>query len=524
MKNLNYGLALPAIALVLVLLAVSSTYPVQSQAMANHAMAFVTGWFGWLVELGSLALVGFLLWLAFSKYGEIRLGDEQPAYSNFSYAGMIFTAGVGASLIYWGIGEPMYYLQSPPLFAEPNSYTAAAWAVTYSIFHWGITGWAIYCFPAIPFAYAFYVQKKRTLKLSTLCAPVVGHHPVVARTIDLLAIFGTLAAFASSLALTVTLLSTGVSELFGIENSLMLQGGIILLFVMALLCVMLVGFNQGISKVSDYTVSVAILFALFVLVSSQPQFILNNFTDAIGVMLDSFFRMSLWTDPVQQSGFSQSWTQYYWFWYYAYLMMMGLFITRISRGRTIREVILYTISLGALGCAFFISIFGGYAVWAQLIGGFPVQSWMSDGGLTFAVVSLVKTLPAKSAILAIFLVIQFFLMLTTMSSASVATAMLTTHELSLNGDPDNRVKLLWAGAIALISFSVFLCGGGIDTIKSLCVVAGLPMMFIYAILIKQLIHALKHNLGPEEGEVPTSARWPAQDAFASAPELEQQSI
>ncbi|CAM3172262.1 BCCT family transporter [Vibrio rarus] len=509
MKNLNFGLAIPAVALVIVLLFVSSLFPVQSQAMAGGAMTFVTHWFGWLVQIASLALVCFLFWLAFSRYGDIKLGEEKPEYSNFTYGGMIFTAGVGASLIYWGIGEPMYYLQSPPLFADANSFQAAAWAVTYSIFHWGITGWSIYCFPAIPFAYAFYVKKQRTLKLSTLCESVVGTNPIVAKTIDLLAIFGTLAAFASSLSLTVTLLSTGVSELFGIDNGLWLQGGIILLFVAVLMCVMLVGFNKGISKVSDYTVVMAIAFALFVLFSSNAQFILNNFTDSIGVMLDSYFRMSLWTDPVQQSGFPQSWTQYYWFWYYAYLIMMGLFITRISRGRTIRQVILCTISMGSLGCTFFIAIFGGYAVWAQMLGGYPVQQWMSDGGLTFAVVSLIKTLHAKSLILGVFLIIQFFLMLTTMSSASVATAMLTTNRLELNGDPDNKVKLLWAGAIAMISFSVFLAGGGINTIKSLCVVAGLPMMFIYAILVKHLLIELgvvkgkqsDHNAVPLEKTV-----------------------
>ncbi|MFW7526172.1 BCCT family transporter [Vibrio ostreicida] len=490
MKNLNYGLALPAIALVLVILFTASSYPIQSQALADQAMHSVTAWFGWLVELAALALVFFLFWLAFSRYGRIQLGEGKPDYSNFSYGGMIFTAGVGASLIYWGIGEPIYYLQSPPLFAAQNSYSAAAWSVTYSMFHWGVTGWAIYCFPAIPFAYAFYVKKQRTLKLSTLCASVIGEHPIVAKCIDLLAIFGTLAAFASSLALTVSLLSVGISELLNIENGIFLQGGIILLFVAALMAVMLVGFEKGISKVSDLTVIAAIGFALFVLLSSNSQFILNNFTDSLGVMLDNYFRISLWTDPVQQSGFPQSWTQYYWFWYFAYLIMMGLFITRISRGRTIREVILYTISMGSLGCSFFISIFGGYAVWAQLIGGLPVQTWMTEGGLTFAVVSLIQTLPATSTTLTLFLVIQFFLMLTTMSSASVATAMLTTNELAVNGDPDNKVKLLWAGAIALISFSVFLAGGGINTIKSLCVVAGLPMMFIYAILIRHLLQEL----------------------------------
>lgn len=501
MNNLNFGLTLPAVIIVLMLLGVSTLFPAQSQAVAGDAMTFVTDWFGWLVQLGSLALVGFLLWLAFSKYGDIRLGEEQPEHSNFSYAGMIFTAGVGASLIYWGIGEPIYYLQSPPLFADNDSYAAAAWSVTYSMFHWGITGWAIYCFPAIPFAYAFYVQKRRTLKLSTLCEPTLGNNPILAKCIDLTAIFGTLAAFASSLALTVTLLSAGVAELFGIENNLLLQGGIILLFVAVLFLVMLVGFNQGISRVSDYTVASAIGLALFVLFSSPTQFILNNLSDSLGVMLDSFFRMSLWTDPVQLSGFPQSWTQYYWFWYYAYLIMMGLFITRISRGRTIRELILYALSMGSLGCTFFISIFGGYAVWAKLVGGFPIEQWMNDGGLTYAVVSLVKTLPANNLFLALFLIIQFFLMLTTMSSASVATSMLTTNQLALNGDPDNKVKLLWAGAIALISFSVFICGGGINTIKSLCVVAGLPMMFIYAILAKQLPAQLSgHTLSNSQDE------------------------
>ncbi|MFC3022265.1 BCCT family transporter [Vibrio zhugei] len=490
MNNLNFGLTIPAILMVLLVLIVSSLFPELSQTMAGNAMTFVTTWFGWLVQLGSLALVFFLFWLACSKYGTIRLGDDKPEYSNFSYGGMIFTAGVGASLIYWGIGEPMYDLQSPPLFASANSYAAAAWSVTYSMFHWGITGWAIYCFPAIPFSYAFYIQKKRTLKLSTLCEPVLGKHPLVAKSIDLIAIFGTLAAFASSLALTVSLLSSGVSELFAVENNLLLQGSIILLFVVVLFAVMLLGFNKGINRISDYTVVAAISFALLVLFATNTPFILNNVTDSLGVMLDNFFRMSLWTDPVQRSGFPQSWTQYYWFWYYAYLIMMGLFITRISRGRTIREVILYTIFMGSFGCAFFISIFGGYAVWAQLFGGYPVQTWMSEGGLSFAVVSLIQTLPAKNITLTVFLIIEFFLMLTTMSSASVATAMLTTNQLSLNGDPDNRVKLLWAGAIALISFSVFLCGGGIDTIKSLCVVAGLPMMFVYAILAKQLIKQL----------------------------------
>ncbi|KOE80230.1 BCCT transporter, partial [Vibrio parahaemolyticus] len=144
----------------------------------------------------------------------------------------------------------------------------------------------------------------------------------------------------------VTLLSTGAAELFGIDNNLLLQGCIIFLFVLVLFAVTLVGFNKGISNLSDYTVITAITFALFVLFSSNAKFVLNNVTDSLGVMLDSFFRMSLWTDPVQKSGFPQAWTQYYWFWYYAYLIMMGLFITRISRGRTIREVILYTISMG----------------------------------------------------------------------------------------------------------------------------------------------------------------------------------
>jgi len=497
-KNVNRLLTYPSIGLVLFILVISGLYPEASQVATNNAMHWLTSHFGWFVELAGIACLGFLLWLAFSKYGHIQLGKEKPTFSNRTFAFMIFSAGVGSSLIFWSIGEPMYYMQAPPLFLDKGSFAADAFLLTYSIFHWGPTGWAIYCLPSIPFAYMFYIRKERCLSLSQLCSDVIGKkqaNGLLGYVINLVGIFGTLAAFASSLAVTVGLLSQGIANLWGINNGLVLQAIIIMLFIVALAFVMVIGFNKGISIISNWTVIGAFLFAFFVLLVSKTDFIMQSFVDSLGVLLDHYFRMSFWNDPVQQSGFPQAWTQYYWAWYFAYLIMMGLFITRISRGRTIKQVILYTISMGSLGCATIISVFGGYAVWGQLLGGIPILDWMHQGGVNYAVIETIKSLPYQPVTMIVFLIIEFLLMLTTMSSASIAVSMMTSNKLELNGDPDHKVKLLWATGIGLISFAVFLTGGGIGTIKSLCVIAGFPMVIVYFILIKAFMGWVQADYG-----------------------------
>lgn len=496
MNQLNKSLAFPAILMTLFILAMSIISPTASQLIANTAMNWLTHYLGWAVELAGFACLAFLLWLAFSRFGQIKLGDTAPSFSNKTYAGMIFSAGVGASLIFWGIGEPIYYMQAPPLFAEKGSFTADAWLTTYSIFHWGPTGWAIYCLPALPFSYMFYNRKQRKLKLSTLCSDVIGEKRAKGKTgylIDLSAILATLATFASSLALSTGLLAQGIAEFLHVKNGLAVQASVIFSFIIVLFIIMRIGFKKGIAKVSDCSLILTFLLVVFIIIVGNGQFILANFVDSLGVMLDSYFRMSFWNDPVQQSGFPQGWTMYYWAWYSAFILMMGLFITRISKGRTIKEVILYTITMGSLGCGVIISTFGGYAVGGDLLGDLNLQAWMQQGDINFTVIQVIKSLPLQPLTLFVFLLVEFSLMLTTMSSASVAVAMATTTELDLNGDPDTNVKLLWACGIGLISFSVFLVGGGIDTIKALCVIVGFPMFILYGILAKAFMGWLNED-------------------------------
>lgn len=486
-NNLDHRLFWPAICFTFLVLGAAVFFPEASGQFANSGMKWVTNDIGWFIELAGFSCLVFLLYLSWSRFGSIKLGldDDQPEFSYSNYAFMIFSAGVGAALIFWAIGEPMYYMQSPPMFSEPGSPEAAQWLITYTLFHWGPTGWAIFCMPAVPFAYYLHRMKKRNLRLSQLLIDIIGEknaNGIVGYIIDIIAIFGTLGAFSTSMGLTVNLVGAGIGDLTGIENNIVMQVGIILVFIAFYALIMFAGMKKGISKLANACVYAAFILGIFVLLVGPTSFILSYFFDSVGVLFNNYIRMSFWTDPVQKSGFPQGWTMYYWAWYFAYLVMMGVFLARISKGRTIKQLVLTTITFGSAGCAFFIAIFGGYSVNGEISGVLPVLDWMGSGGVSSAIIQTIKSLPMGGIILVVFLVVEFFLMLTTMTSAAMSVSMMTTKELDENADPDVSVRMIWAVGIGAVSMAAFFMGGSIDTIKSMCVIVGLPMIILYIML------------------------------------------
>lgn len=486
-NNLDHKLFWPAISFTFLALGLAVLFPEQSGAAANAGMRWVTNDIGWFIQLAGFSCLVFLLYLALSRFGNIKLGTDSdaPEFSYASYAFMIFSAGVGAALIFWAVGEPMYYMQSPPMFAEKGTPEAAQWLITFTLFHWGPTGWAIFCMPAVPFAYYLHKMKHRNLRLSQLVKTVIGEkhaNGIVGYIIDIVAIFGTLGAFSTSMGLAVDLIGSGVENLTGIKNGLTMQVGIIVLFIAFYALVMFAGMKKGVSKLANACVYAAFALGIVILVSGPTAFIFAYFFDSVGVMFNNYIRMSFWTDPVQKSGFPQAWTMYYWAWYFAYLVMMGVFLARISKGRTIKQLVLTTITFGSAGCAFFIAIFGSYSVYNEISGTLPVLQWMSESGVSSAIIQTIKSLPFGAVILVIFLVVEFFLMSTTMTSAAMAVSMMTTKELDHDADPDVSVRMIWAVGIGAVSMAAFFMGGSIDTIKSMCVVVGLPMIVLYFIL------------------------------------------
>lgn len=497
-SNIDYKLMVPAIAFVLAVMVLAAMFPETMNGLTGKGASFITHQLGFLIQFVAVGCVGVLAWLAFGKYGKVKFGgkDAKPEFTFVSFAFMMFTAGVGAGLVYWAVGEPIYYMQWPPYGEAALSAGASKWAISYSIYHWNIIGWSIFLFPAMPYAYYLHNKKKKNLRLSGLCSEIIGkkhENSTLGYIINVFAIFGTLGAFSTSMGVSADLLSAGLTKLFGIPGTTIVKVSIVLSFIIFYAVIMLFGLKKGISKLANWCVYIAVGMVLFIFVAGPTSFIINYTSDSVGIVLQNFFRMSFYTDPVGKSNFPQDWTIFYWAWYFAYLVMMGLFIARVSKGRTMSQVILTCVIGSSLGCMLFLSILGGYTVHGIIGGSLPIVKWFTDLGLAGTIIEVIASVPFGSVILVVFLASSYFLITTTMTSATYAVSMMTTKELDPEQDPPTNVRLIWCVAVGAISMVALLMGGAINTIKSMAIISAPPMIILYIIMFIGLLKWLKED-------------------------------
>jgi len=319
-------------------------FPEASSAYLENVYSYIANEFGVLYLLASVGSIGFLAWLAFSKYGEIQLGDREdgrPEFSTISWVGMLFCAGVGAGLLYWCSIEWGYYYESPPFGVAPRSAQAAEWASTYGLFHWGFTAWAFYCLPAVAIAYPYYSKKLDILRFSVSCHWFLKgkEHGVIARTIDFLFMVAMLGGAASGLGFSTPMIAAAIAWLFGIEATNTLEIAVVVLCISLFAVSVWLGLKKGIKRLSDINVMLAFCLLAFILLVGPTAFIVKTGLNGLGMMAQNFIRMNFWTDPFSDSGFVENWTVFYWAWWIAFAPYVGLFVTRISKGRTIRQMI-----------------------------------------------------------------------------------------------------------------------------------------------------------------------------------------
>ncbi|MCT4563360.1 MAG: BCCT family transporter [Maledivibacter sp.] len=497
-ENVDHKLMWPSIIFVLAVMILAALFPEKLNALTAKGAGFITHQLGFIIQIVALGCVGVLAWLAFGKYSTVRFGgkDAKPEFSFVSFAFMMFTAGVGAGLVYWAIGEPIYYMQWPPYGYEPMSAEASTWSIAYSIYHWNIIGWSIFLLPAIPYAYYLHNRRKTNLRLSALCTEVIGEKHEsswLGYLINIFAIFGTLGAFSTSMGVSADLLSAGLNKLFHIQPTVGVKVAIVASFIIFYAIIMLLGLKKGISKLANICVYISVGMITFILMAGPTSFIINYTSDSVGMVLNNFFRMSFYTDPVMKSGFPQDWTIFYWAWYFAYLVMMGLFIAKVSYGRKIKEVVLTCVIGSSLGCMLFLGILGGYTVNGILTNTLPIIEWFTNLGLAGAIIEVIASVPLGSIVLVIFLIAAYFLITTTMTSATYAVSMMTTKNLKPNEDPDLAVRLIWCVAVGAISMVALLMGGAINTIKSMAIISAPPMIVLYIIMFICLLKWLKKD-------------------------------
>ncbi len=494
----DWTVFLPALIMVLLLGGGLIAFPEQGSQLTGSAMDFVTGQIGWLyLILGAVALL-FAGWLAFGPYGNVLLGPEgePPEYGELHWIAMMFTAGIGGSMIAWGVAEPLSYLQTPPFGVEPHSAAALEWAHVYPIFHWGIIPWAFYAIPAVPVTYMLYIKQAPMMKVSGACesALPLAKHPIASRVIDVIIALGIVGGTATSLGLGVPLVSAIISELFGVVDDFNSKLAVLALWTIIFGASAYRGLMDGIKALADFNMLLALAAILFVLFFGPTLFILKLTVNTAGLFMDNFARMAFWTDPISRSGFPEAWTIFYWAWWIAFAPFVGLFLGRISRGRTIRQSILGIIGWGTLGTTTFLSIIGGYAIYLAQANTLPVEEILAQAGMAAVTVQAINHLPGGHLALTIFLFLCVIFYATTLDSAAYTIASVCSKNLPNDQEPPRASRVVWAFALAVLAVGL-IATDRIKIIQASTVVFSLPLLPVLVLMCISLVKWLKADFG-----------------------------
>ena len=487
------------VATILIILLVSvplALYPESGARIMQRSYQFVATNFGWLYLLAGAAALVLLLWLAFGRFGNVKLGtaQDQPEFSTYSWIAMLFCAGIGAGLMFWSTIEWAYYYQSPPFGAQPKSLEAAKWASSYGVFHWGFIAWAFYCLPSIAIAYPFYARKVPVLKYSVACNYWLAGREEggFARLMDFLFMLALIGGAGSSLGFSTPLVAALLSWLTGIETGFGMQVAVLGLCVAIFATSVFLGLERGMKRLSDLNLLLALLLLVFVLVAGPTLFLIKTAVSSVGTVLQNFVAMSTWVEPFTNSRFVEDWTVFYWAWWIAYGPFVGLFVTRISRGRTIREVVLGMLIYGSLGCALFYLILGNYSLNLQLSGELDVVSILQEQGGNQAIIAGFERLPWPGLVIFLFFFVSIIFSATTYDSASHVLASSASHNFRPGQDAPRWHRTFWAVALAILPLTLMYIGG-LKVAQTAVLVVSLPILLTGIISSCALVLSLKQD-------------------------------
>ena len=467
------------------------------------AGAVVTAVYDWMArEMGliyqwaTLFTLAFLAWLALGRHGSRVLGrTAKPDYGNASWMAMLFCAGIGGGLMYWSTIEWAFYVDQPPFGVEPGSVAAREWAATYGIFHWGPAAWGLYALPTVAIAWPYYRYDLPCLRFSGALVGLFGRgfpDRRLGRAVDFFFIIAIIGGTGTSLGLTTPMLGAVAARLFGIDHSLgltwVITGACVALFGTSTY----LGLDRGIKRLSNVNLVLGAVFLAWVLAVGPARFALELGTSSIGLMLQEFVRMNTWTEPLADTGFVEDWTIFYWAWWIAYGPFMGLFVTRISRGRTLRALILGMTGFGTLGCAAFYIVWGNSVLWLDLHGGLGLLELVRAGETPTAIAAALGALAGQPGPLLLFLVLGFVFMATTYDSASYAIAAAATRDLRPGAHPHRAHRAFWAAALAFLPMALVVIDS-LEAVRSAVLVASLPILGIGVLAVVSLLRSLQER-------------------------------
>ena len=523
MKGLHSGMGFAAKGMV----AAFVVFTVLNVEFANGIYTAVRDWIqvslAWYYILIVVVLVFVCLYLLCSRHGSVRLGDDdsRPEFSNFSWFAMLFSAGVGIGILFFGVAEPIFYFDNSGAFGYPNNPHADAVGVTdmdmnravhamrVTYFHWGFHGWAIYVIIGLCLAY-FGFRKKLPLTLRSALYPIIGDriYGPIGHGVDLLAVFGTVFGVATSLGLGVTQMATGLNVLFGIDPGIATQ--IVLIVVISIIATLsaVSGVGNGIRIISEWNIWLSVVLLAFFLFFGPFKWLMGFFVTSIGDYLWNVIPMGFWTAGTEKEiAWQGGWTIFYWGWWISWAPFVGMFIARISRGRTIRQFMIGVLFVPTTIAFFWLCMFGGNAMYMELMaeGGVGtagivdlVKAWNLPSALYSTIERLtdISTLQWAMSALATLLLATWFI-----TSSDSGTLVITTMLSMGDDDPPQRFRIVWGLGEGFVA-GVLLLAGGLKALQTASIAAALPI----SVIMLFMTYGLIKSLSEDSSAVPAEAK------------------
>ncbi|MGF1522457.1 MAG: BCCT family transporter [Leptolyngbyaceae cyanobacterium] len=465
----------------------------------GDVQAFIAGAMGWFLILSVSLFLVFTIYIAFSKLGNVRLGGEsaRPEFPTFAWMAMLISAGMGIGLMFWSVAEPIYHFQDPPSLLgtiQANSADAAQQAMGITFFHWGLHAWGIYALVGLSLAFFAY-NWGLPLTIRSVFYPLLGEriYGWPGNAIDILAVASTLFGLATSLGIGVQQVNAGFNFLFGLQVSTPIQVGLIAIITGFATASVVSGLGNGVRRLSELNMILAALLMGFVLLVGPTLFILNSFVENLGYYVASLPTLSFWTETFSGTDWQNSWTVFYWGWWISWSPFVGIFIARVSKGRTVREFIIGVLLLPSILTFLWMSVFGGTALNMELgsLSGVISEAVAADVATALFVMLQQLPLTGITSFVGIILVVVFFV--TSSDSGSLVVDSLTS-----GGKLDSPVpqRIFWAVMEGVVAAALLL-GGGLSALQTASITTGLP----FAVVLLVMCYSIYRGLSYEHGVV-----------------------
>lgn len=471
--------------------------PETAIAAVNTAFNFAAQVFGVPLMVFTFVTTVLALYLAFGKYGSIKLGDCDPEFSTFSYIAMMALTALASAALYWSFTEWAHYYMNPALGITPYSIEAAEISLGYSFFHWGLATQGPYVLAGVAVGYAVHNRKVKLVKISSVCESMMGGFPyrkLLGRLIDISVVFCIVGALGCTLGLAVPLAAGALKQVFGIETTFTVQLLIVLGIAAVFSFTSFLGVEKGKKWISNIATVLCILFILYILIAGPTKFIVENTISSLAWMADKYMRMSFFTDPIAQTGFTEEWTTFFQAFCLTYTAMMGIFVARISKGRTIRQVSLCCLLGISVGVWVLFGVDGGLAMHAEFNGIVSVTEILQSGAGQDMIYSVVAALPGGKKLLPlVMLLIVIGFVASSLDSASFSLAQTTTLKLDKQGNVNRALRLFWCAVLTLVPLSIMFANVDFSALKSLAILVSIPFMFVVIFMEVMLFRWLRED-------------------------------